>query len=62
MQCDASMVYAVVVCLCVCLYAPLSHWYCVRMAKVRITQTLPHKNVSEIQMGSPSLGAPDARG
>ena len=36
----ASAVYAVVVCLCVCLSVTLR--YCIKTAKRRITQIMPH--------------------
>ena len=35
-----SAVYAVVMCLCVCL--PVTLRYCIKMAKRRITQIMPH--------------------
>jgi len=35
-----STVFAVVVCLCVCVFVTL--WYCIKTAKRRITQTTPH--------------------
>ena len=41
MLCYASAVYAVVVCLAVCLSVTCR--YCIKMAKLRITQTMPHQ-------------------
>jgi len=46
MQRYANVVYAVVMCLflSVCLSVCLSatHWYCIKMAKLKITQQMPH--------------------
>jgi len=65
-----SAVYAVVVCLSVCLSVTLQ--YCIKTAKRRITQIMPHestrtlvsdaKNHGEIRTGSPPAGATNARG
>jgi len=41
-----SVVYTVVVCLCVSLYVcvclSVTLWYCIKTAKRRITQIMPH--------------------
>jgi len=61
----ASMVNAVVMCLCVCLSATLR--YCIKMAKSRITQIIRHDSPGtrvhgEIRTGSPPTGATNAGG
>jgi len=37
-----SAVYAVVVCLSVCVCESVTLWYCIKTAKRRITQIMPH--------------------
>ena len=63
-----STAFAAVVCLSVCVSVTLR--YCIKTAKRRITQTMPHdspkfsdaKDHGEIQMGSPPTGATNAAG
>ena len=62
-----SAVYAVVVCLCVCVSVILR--YCIKTAKHRITQITPHDSPmtlvfchGKIRTGSPPIGATNARG
>jgi len=62
-----SAVYAVVVCLSVCVSFTLR--YCIKTAKRRITQTTPHdipmtdaKDHGEIRTGSPPTGVTNSSG
>jgi len=67
-----NVVYAVVVCLCVCLSVSVTLHYCIKTAKRRITQIMPHDSAgslvfhtkvhSEIRTGSPSTEATNAGG
>ena len=70
-----SAVYAVVVCLsvCLCVCVSVTLRYCIKTAKRRITQTTPHdspmtlvffeaKDHGEIRTGSPPTGATNAGG
>jgi len=54
-----SAVYAVVVCLCVCLcvYVSVTLRYCIKTAKLRITQTMPHDSPMTLVFLMPKIMA-----